>query len=197
MNDPVMRLGTIIALLAFASSQDSGQAQPPVARVPWNSSRVQGSPDPPPPYRTEPAFPQLKFATPTEITTVPGSNRLVVAEMEGKIYAFPNDPGVASADLLIDLQTSVYGVTFHPRFVDNGFMYVVNVHELAGVLQVSRFVVERGEHWHCPPASATVIFRWPLGKAGGHKGGALRFGLDGYLYIGTGDGEIQALRDTH
>ena len=28
-------------------------------RVPWTTSNVKGSPEPPPPYKTEPAFPKL------------------------------------------------------------------------------------------------------------------------------------------
>jgi len=33
-------------------------------RVPWTTSKVRGSPDPPTPYRTEIAFPKLKFDEP-------------------------------------------------------------------------------------------------------------------------------------
>jgi hypothetical protein len=31
------------------------------ARIPWTTSRVVGSPDPPPPFRVVRAFPELKF----------------------------------------------------------------------------------------------------------------------------------------
>src|SRR5262245_55061570 len=31
------------------------------ARVPWTTSRIVGSPEPPPPYRNERAFPNLQF----------------------------------------------------------------------------------------------------------------------------------------
>src|SRR5262245_22192541 len=47
-------------------------------RVPWTTSQVRGSPDPPAPYRTENAFPRLKFDEPLELAAVPGSDRWVV-----------------------------------------------------------------------------------------------------------------------
>ena len=37
-------------------------------RIAWTTSRVKGTPDPPAPYRTEIAFPQLKFDEPAGIT---------------------------------------------------------------------------------------------------------------------------------
>ena len=50
------------------------------SRVPWTTSRVKGTPEPPPAYRTEVAFPKLKFAEPLELATAPGSDRLFIAE---------------------------------------------------------------------------------------------------------------------
>ncbi|HKB40745.1 MAG TPA: hypothetical protein VKD72_30245, partial [Gemmataceae bacterium] len=35
-------------------------------RVPWTTSRVKGSPEPPAPYRTEVVFPKLKFFEPLD-----------------------------------------------------------------------------------------------------------------------------------
>src|SRR5262249_12478020 len=52
-------------------------AQPARAtRAAWTSSRVVGSPDPPPPFQVVRVFPTLKFEHPLLITRVPGSNRI-------------------------------------------------------------------------------------------------------------------------
>jgi hypothetical protein len=47
-------------------------------RVPWNSSKIVGTPEPPAPYRTQQVFPRLKFSEPLAMTWVPGSNRLLI-----------------------------------------------------------------------------------------------------------------------
>ena len=49
-------------------------------RIPWTTSKVQGSPDPALPYETERAFPQLKFNQPLVVATAPGMKRFFVAE---------------------------------------------------------------------------------------------------------------------
>src|SRR5437899_5324466 len=49
-------------------------------RVPWTSSRLIGSPEPPSPYRMEPVFPRLKFVEPLELVAMPGSDRFALAE---------------------------------------------------------------------------------------------------------------------
>src|SRR5688572_14708735 len=79
-------------------------AQPsPKTRVPWATSRLTGSPDEPPAYRTERVYPHLKFQEPASIARVPGTNRLLIAELRGQLLTFPDDPNVAKADLFLDV----------------------------------------------------------------------------------------------
>jgi hypothetical protein len=72
-------------------------------RMPWTSSRIKGTPDPPAPYRTEEAFPKLKFDEPLAMNAVPGTNRFGIAERYGKIYTFENDPQIGEKRLLVDV----------------------------------------------------------------------------------------------
>src|SRR5438132_7566788 len=119
-------------------------------RIPWTTSRLTGSPDPPPPYKIVRAFPKLTFKNPLLLTNAPGTERLFIGEQVGKLYSFPNDPAVAKTDLFLDLTTeihswgppalspgvrgkaeggkvkgvgAVYGLTFHPQFAKNRFCY--------------------------------------------------------------------------
>src|SRR5262245_19264631 len=124
----------LLALCVAGSAPQSGGP-----RQPWANSRVSGSPEPPPAYRTERVFPKLSFKQPLEIVYEPGSNRFFVAEHKGKIYSFRNDPAAARADLFLDVARdaqrvdavpdargveAVYGFAFHPDFAKNRFCYV-------------------------------------------------------------------------
>lgn len=167
-------------------------------RTLWTTSKVIGSPEPPPKYRTQRAFSKLSFVEPLDAVALPGSNRLLVAERKGKIWSFVADDQTEKADLAHDfvgkdeegkpLPQIVYALTAHPQFAENGFVYVTYIPDprkenVASGTRVSRFKMT-GQPPKFVVGSEKKIIEW---HNGGHNGGALQFGNDGLLYIATGD----------
>lgn len=191
---PVVCVCLVFDLVAVQADDSSKFSYGIKERVPWTTSRIKGTPDASLPYETERAFPNLKFNQPLAIATAPGEKRFFVAERKGKIFSFDyEDSSVSEADLFFDLKkkepklNEIYGITFHPEFEKNRFVYICYVLK-AGIedgTRVSRFKVLDTNPLRCDPESETVIIDW---LSGGHNGGCLRFGPDGFLYISTGDG---------
>ena len=120
-----------------------------------------------------------------------GSGRLFVVEQSGVIRVL-RDSGVNPLPFL-DIRGKIrsggerglLGLAFPPGFQEKQYFYL-NYTNLAGDTVVARYRVT-GDPDVADPTSETVVltFNQPFGN---HNGGQLRFGPDGYLYIGTGDG---------
>jgi len=124
---------------------------------------------------------------------IDGSNRLFIIEQDGRILSWNRDSYLSQ--LYLDItdrvgsegsEQGLLGLAFHPQYEENGFFYV-NYTDRQGVTVVSRFNVSMENPNSADPASEVTLLRVPQ-PYGNHNGGMLTFGLDGYLYIGLGDG---------
>ncbi len=190
------------------AADDKAKPDPaPEKRKPWTTSKVVGSPEPPPKYKSARAFPNAKFNHPLLIARCPGSDRLFVGEQEGVLYSLANKPD-AKQEVFLDLRKDyksltqnpaakgigeLYGLVFHPQFAKNRVCYACYTLEKkdpkAGHIpdgsRVSRFTVTDADPPRIDAASEEIVITF---QSGGHNGGDLHFGHDGYLYISTGDG---------
>src|SRR5437016_3583984 len=87
----VVRAASALLLAAGCAAclVSSTAAEPAkTGRTPWTTSRVVGSPDPPPPFKVVRAFPKLKFEHPLLLARPPIGDRLFVGEQAGVLYSF-------------------------------------------------------------------------------------------------------------
>jgi putative heme-binding domain-containing protein len=185
---PFLTVSFAFLLATFAGDLALAQGR----RPPWTTSRIQGSPEPPAPFRLVEAFPGVRFDHPTSIEQLPGGP-LLVTEMSGKLFSLaknekPKPVGDLAAMLTGELAgrgVSLFDAELHPRFAENRFLFLCYVHPgNGGETRVSRFTLNDSP-LRLAEDSEEAIITWP---PGGHNGGCLEFGKDGLLYISTGDG---------
>lgn len=138
-------------------------------------------------------FPALNFSFPIDMQREPGTGRLHVVEQGGVIARFDDD--ATATTTFLDLSSLVrfegeqglLGMAFHPEYATNGYVFVNYTEAATGDNVLSRYTRDSGNSDQLDPTSALEILRTEQ-PFENHKGGQIRFGPDGYLYIALGDG---------
>ncbi len=117
--------------------------------------------------------------------------RLFIAEQTGKLRVVKN--GVLLTTPFVTVPTTaegergLLGVTFHPQFASNHWVYVYYTTTSGGTHnRIARYTA----NGDVASGSATIIADLPALSATNHNGGALQFGPDGKLYVATGDNAV-------
>ncbi len=138
------------------------------------------------------------FSSPLEITHAhDGSQRLFVVEQSGKIRIIKGgavlaapfiDLGPAGLDVIAASgERGLLGIAFHPQYATNRQFYVNYTRKSDGATVIARYLASAGNADVADPASGTILLTIAQPEAN-HNGGAVKFGPDGFLYIGMGDG---------
>lgn len=161
-------------------------------RPSWTTSRVVGSPEPPKPYRVQRVYPNLQFNQPVELMPLADTGKMILLEVDGKLFTFDDTEEVDSPKLAIDVHPLIndfrraFGFGVHPKFEENRQVFIVYAGNPVGRPEgsrLSRFVMS--EDWTIDPASEEILLAW---HSGGHNGCSIRFDSKGLMYFSAGDG---------
>jgi len=129
---------------------------------------------------------------PTDIQNAgDGSGRLFIVQQNGIVRIVRN--GILMTVPFLDIHTrtqadgerGLLGLAFPPKFAQNGRFYV-DYTDLAGNTVIAQYRVSSNpDVADSINETALLHINQPFAN---HNGGQLRFGPDGYLYIGMGDG---------
>lgn len=133
------------------------------------------------------------FDLPLDITHC-GDSRLFVVERDGVIWVLDSLGNKLDTFLNIDPRVNsnqneqgLLGLAFHPNYAENGYFFVNYTKNNGGDTRVSRFSVKPDNPNEADPNSELTILEQDQPNWN-HNGGCVKFGPDGYLYIGLGDG---------
>ena len=118
--------------------------------------------------------------------------RLFVVEQAGLIRIL-NTNGTTNATPFLNISSltspsgerGLLGLAFHPNYATNGLFFVNYTRASDGSTVIARYSVSADPSIANTTGTILMTINQPSSN---HNGGTLRFGPDGYLYIGMGDG---------
>jgi len=128
------------------------------------------------------------LTNPTAMALAP-DGRIFVCEQAGQLRVIKNGVLLSTPFLTVTVDSNgergLLGIAFDPNFVSNQLVYVYYTAPTPAHNRVSRFIANGDV---AVAGSETILMELPnLSTATNHNAGAIHFGLDGDLYIATGD----------
>lgn len=131
------------------------------------------------------------FSSLVEITHAPNDPRLFAVQ-KGGLIRIVNTNGTVNTTPFLTVtglssigEQGLLGLAFHPNYATNG-LFFINYTNTAGDTVIARYSVSSSNPDIANPTGTILItIDQPYEN---HNGGTLKFGPDGYLYIGMGDG---------
>ncbi|HAN30154.1 MAG TPA: hypothetical protein DCQ06_01020 [Myxococcales bacterium] len=143
------------------------------------------------------AFANLQFGALTFLTHPhDGTDRIVVVERSGKVWAFENSPSVTSKSLVLDISSKVstagegglLSVAFHPKFKANGRLFLSYTSIVNGSFSSVFSEVSVKQPTLVADSSSEKVLLTIKQPHTNHDGGQILFDKLGKLIIGMGDG---------
>jgi glucose/arabinose dehydrogenase len=163
----------------------------PIARSQWQNTRLIGSPDGAQGFRAVRAWPKLAARSMVTVVPTPDGAWLWFVEQEGgregrmRLRRMTAQGDGGDAETLLETDDLIYNIAFHPRFAENGLVFLGTNGPMATRPRFSRVTRYRVVDGRPDPASLAVVLEWP---SDGHNGAAIAFDGDGRLFVTSGDG---------
>lgn len=195
---------TLLVGIGLLSSSIFGTAQnyllPKIGK--WRGSILEGTGQDPLPFESVPFYGEISWQESLGMVSVPGvdSEFYVVLELGGAIWWLNAETGERKLMIQLGIPEGfpyevvgfrrLLGARFHPDFPQIPELYVRSVVKTldSGYNWLTRFTVDPSDPLKLDPEKEELVLEWEA--MGGHRGGDLDFGPDGYLYILSGDGSI-------
>lgn len=146
----------------------------------------------------------LKAKEPTDIQFPPGdSSFLFVLEKAGDLILFDREKKTKRVlhtfPVITDSEEGLLGLTFHPKYPKTPKVYTHTVISSAGkdMTIIAEWDVETPNSFDTMALRNERVLLQVEQPYPNHNGGQITFGLDGYLYIGLGDGGWRADPKNH
>ncbi|WP_461094829.1 PQQ-dependent sugar dehydrogenase [Spirosoma gilvum] len=130
---------------------------------------------------------------PTDIAAI-SSSEFLVSQTDGQIRLVRNGTILTNPYLNLGAKINdatwegIFGITLHPNYAANGYIYVHYCRKSDRSSVYARFTRSTTNSDQAEITSELVLLTVPYpNPLGAHRSGCLAFGPDGYLYITTGD----------